>query len=368
MTRKRKWMLRAVGVARCWSSRRAGDLGRAQRHRTAREVRGAEPRRPRPPTTNARGGPTHSSDTANRASGNSPSAYGPATTRPAPRRSPHSTSTSTRCPTATPAPSPSAGASSMRSPTPPTPASAPYFDLVPAVLKRTGTAHARAVPRGRGRRAEDARRRHATRGRAARDSPGRQAPRRTRSAAGRARTGSARSGAVRGRVRGRRRGGSSPTRSCSAGCTTPDAGVRKVCRDALVARDRSDDRDRARPATHARRPERAAEAAARPALRRRCGRPGAVAGAAQPRPGAGRSRRRRARRGGGRPVARTQSCPVWVGRVADADQHPTVRFVAGVLPCAARSHHASRCARRRAVKCCFSWELVDVSAGRVSGS
>ena len=28
-------------------------------------------------------------------------------------------------------------------------------------------------------------------------------------------------------------------------------------------------------------------------------------------------------------AARSQSPPVWVGRVADADQHPTVRFVAG---------------------------------------
>jgi hypothetical protein len=26
--------------------------------------------------------------------------------------------------------------------------------------------------------------------------------------------------------------------------------------------------------------------------------------------------------------ARSQPCPAWVGRVADADPHPTVRFVA----------------------------------------
>ena len=107
-----------------------------------------------------------------------------------------------------------------------------------------------------------------------------------------------------------------------------DAGVRKICRDALVARDRSD---------------------AEIALGKRLTHADAVErlkllldlryddDVADPEPWLERLSRdpEPAVRAGAARVAvevateRNQSSPVWVGRIADTDQHPTVRFVAG---------------------------------------
>ncbi len=107
----------------------------------------------------------------------------------------------------------------------------------------------------------------------------------------------------------------------------PDAGVRKACRDALVARDRSD---------------------AEIALGRRLTHPDPTErlkllldlryddDVADPEPWLERLSRdsEPAVRAGAARVAvevaliRNLSCPAWVGRVADTDLHPTVRFVA----------------------------------------
>jgi hypothetical protein len=107
----------------------------------------------------------------------------------------------------------------------------------------------------------------------------------------------------------------------------PDAGVRKVCRDALVARDRSDaEIALGRRLTHADPTERLKllldlrydddVADPEPWLERlsRDAEPGVRAGAARVAVEVA--------------TARGQSCPAWVARVADADPHPTVRFVA----------------------------------------
>lgn len=108
-----------------------------------------------------------------------------------------------------------------------------------------------------------------------------------------------------------------------------DAGVRKICRDALVARDRSETEIAlGKRLTHADPNERLKllldlryddgdVADPEPWLERlsRDPEPAVRAGAARVAVEVA--------------AARNQSSPVWVGRIADADQHPTVRFVAG---------------------------------------
>ena len=107
-----------------------------------------------------------------------------------------------------------------------------------------------------------------------------------------------------------------------------DAGVRKICRDALVARDRSETEITfGRRLTHADPNERLKLlldlryddeiADPEPWVERlsRDPEPAVRAGAARIAVEVA--------------AARSQSLPVWVGRVADTDHHPTVRFVAG---------------------------------------
>jgi hypothetical protein len=107
----------------------------------------------------------------------------------------------------------------------------------------------------------------------------------------------------------------------------PDEGVRKICRDALVSRDRTDSEiTLGRRLTHPDATERLKllldlryhddVADPEPWLERlsRDPEPAVRAGAA--------------RVAVELSVARTQSCPTWVGRIADADPHPTVRLVA----------------------------------------
>ena len=107
----------------------------------------------------------------------------------------------------------------------------------------------------------------------------------------------------------------------------PDAGVRKVCRDVLVARDRSEaEIALGRRLTHPDSSERLKllldlrfdddVADPEPWLERlsRDSEPAVRAGAA--------------RVAVELALARRQSCPTWVARVADTDVHPTVRFVA----------------------------------------
>ena len=109
----------------------------------------------------------------------------------------------------------------------------------------------------------------------------------------------------------------------------PDESVRKVCRDALVSRDRTEaEIALGRRLTN---PDPRERLMLLLDLRygRRAGRPGAVAGAAQPRHRAGRASRRGAGRGGD-PAERRLGCPAWVDRVADTDPDPTVRRVAAI--------------------------------------
>jgi HEAT repeat protein len=107
----------------------------------------------------------------------------------------------------------------------------------------------------------------------------------------------------------------------------PDAGVRKVCRDALVARDRSDaEIALGRRLTHADPNERLKllldlrydddVADPEPWLERlsRDPEPAVRAGAARVAVEVA--------------AAHMHPCPTWVARVADADPHPTVRFIA----------------------------------------
>ncbi|MBN9118931.1 MAG: HEAT repeat domain-containing protein [Planctomycetes bacterium] len=107
-----------------------------------------------------------------------------------------------------------------------------------------------------------------------------------------------------------------------------DAGVRRICRDALIARDRSeaeialgkrlthpDPNERLKLLLELRYDDDVADP--EPWLERlsRDPEPAVRAGAARIAVEVS--------------AARNQSSPVWVGRVADTDQHPTVRFVAG---------------------------------------
>lgn len=107
-----------------------------------------------------------------------------------------------------------------------------------------------------------------------------------------------------------------------------DAGVRRICRDALVARDRSETEiGLGQRLTHADPNERLKllldlryddeVADPEPWLERLSRDPDPAV-----RAGAARIAVEVA-------AARSQSPPVWVGRVADADQHPTVRLIAG---------------------------------------
>jgi hypothetical protein len=107
----------------------------------------------------------------------------------------------------------------------------------------------------------------------------------------------------------------------------PDAGVRKVCHDALVSRDRTDaEISLGQRLSHPEATERLKllldlrydeVADPEPWLERlsRDPEPAVRAGAARVMVEVAASRK--------------QPCPAWVGRVSDADAHPTVRFVAG---------------------------------------